>query len=183
MRVKDDEGRNRGEGWGWKGSRAVCLTIRTRKLPSHVCFCNMKLYSQVHGTMATNHRDLPNITRPKVAHKLKLELIVWVTPTGAPRPLSRRVRYCATILRHTGRIAGQRRRPPNIPGVNHSPAAQETVNPRYYGPIYCDTTSGRFRSYVPAPLRLKVFQSFHDLSHRGTKTTAKVVAQLLCGKV
>jgi hypothetical protein len=48
------------------------------------------------------------------------------------RPLSRRVRHCATILRHTGRIAVQRRRVPNIPGVNHRPTAQETTNPRHY---------------------------------------------------
>jgi hypothetical protein len=35
------------------------------------------------------------------------------------RPLSRRVRHCATILRCIGRIAGQRRQAPNTPGVNH----------------------------------------------------------------
>jgi cleavage and polyadenylation specificity factor subunit 1 len=29
--------------------------------------------------------------------------------------------------------------------------------------IYCDTSAGRSRPYVPAPLRLQVFQSVHDL--------------------
>jgi hypothetical protein len=40
--------------------------------------------------------------------------------------------------------------------------------------IYCDTSAGR---YVPASLRLQVFQSVHDLPHPGTKATAKLVAQ------
>jgi hypothetical protein len=31
--------------------------------------------------------------------------------------------------------------------------------------------------YVPASLRLQVFQSIHNLSHPGTKATAKLVAQ------
>jgi cleavage and polyadenylation specificity factor subunit 1 len=43
--------------------------------------------------------------------------------------------------------------------------------------IYCDTCAGKPRPYVPAPLRLQVFQSVHDLSHPGTKVTAKLVAQ------
>jgi transposase InsO family protein len=43
--------------------------------------------------------------------------------------------------------------------------------------IYCDTSAGKPWSYVPASLRLQVFQSVHDLSHPGTKTTAKLVAQ------
>jgi cleavage and polyadenylation specificity factor subunit 1 len=43
--------------------------------------------------------------------------------------------------------------------------------------IYCDTSAGRPRPYVPAPLRLQAFQSVHDLSHPGTKATAKLVAQ------
>jgi hypothetical protein len=44
--------------------------------------------------------------------------------------------------------------------------------------IYCDTSAGRSRAYVPAPLRLQVFQSVHDLSHLGTKAMARLVAQL-----
>jgi hypothetical protein len=43
--------------------------------------------------------------------------------------------------------------------------------------IYCDMSDGRSRPYVPAPLGLQVFQSVHDLSHPGTKATAKLVAQ------
>ena len=43
--------------------------------------------------------------------------------------------------------------------------------------IYCDTSIGTSRPYVPAPLRLQVFQSIHDLSHPGTRATAKLVAQ------
>jgi cleavage and polyadenylation specificity factor subunit 1 len=35
--------------------------------------------------------------------------------------------------------------------------------------IYCDTSAGRFRPYVPGPLRIQVFQSIHDFSHPGTK--------------
>jgi hypothetical protein len=43
--------------------------------------------------------------------------------------------------------------------------------------IYCDTSAGRSRPYVPGRLRFQVFQSVHDLSHPGTKATAKLVAQ------
>jgi cleavage and polyadenylation specificity factor subunit 1 len=38
-------------------------------------------------------------------------------------------------------------------------------------------SAGKARPSVPAPLRLQVFKSVHDLSHPGTKTTAKVVSQ------
>jgi cleavage and polyadenylation specificity factor subunit 1 len=43
--------------------------------------------------------------------------------------------------------------------------------------IYWDTSAGKPWPYVPAPLRLRVFQSVHELSHPGTKATAKLVAQ------
>jgi cleavage and polyadenylation specificity factor subunit 1 len=43
--------------------------------------------------------------------------------------------------------------------------------------IYCDTSTGKARPFVPVPLRLQVFKSVHDLSHPGTKTTAKLVSQ------
>jgi cleavage and polyadenylation specificity factor subunit 1 len=43
--------------------------------------------------------------------------------------------------------------------------------------IYCDMSAGKPRPYVPAPLRLQVFQSVHGLSHPGTKATARLVAQ------
>jgi cleavage and polyadenylation specificity factor subunit 1 len=43
--------------------------------------------------------------------------------------------------------------------------------------IYCGTSAGRPRPYLPAPLLLQVFQSVQDLSHPGTKAMAKLVAQ------
>jgi cleavage and polyadenylation specificity factor subunit 1 len=43
--------------------------------------------------------------------------------------------------------------------------------------IYCHTSPGRSRPYVPGLLRPQVFQSVHVLSHPGTKATAKLVAQ------
>jgi cleavage and polyadenylation specificity factor subunit 1 len=43
--------------------------------------------------------------------------------------------------------------------------------------LYCDTSARKPRPYVPGPLRLQVFQSVHDLSHPGTRATAKLVAQ------
>jgi hypothetical protein len=43
--------------------------------------------------------------------------------------------------------------------------------------IYCDTSAGKPRPYIPAPLRLQVFPSIHKLSYPGTKVTAKLVAQ------
>jgi hypothetical protein len=33
--------------------------------------------------------------------------------------------------------------------------------------VYCDTSTGRSRPYVPAPLRLQVFRSIHELPHPG----------------
>jgi hypothetical protein len=44
---------------------------------------------------------------------------------------------------------------------------------------YCDTSAGKPRPYVPASLRLQVFQSVHDLSHPGTKATAKLDARFV----
>jgi hypothetical protein len=46
--------------------------------------------------------------------------------------------------------------------------------------IYCDTSTGKPRPYVPAPLRLQVFQSVHDLSHPGTKSTSCCIATDIC---
>jgi hypothetical protein len=43
--------------------------------------------------------------------------------------------------------------------------------------IYFDSSAGNPRPYVPAPLRLEVFYSVHDLSHPVTKATAKLVTQ------
>jgi transposase InsO family protein len=42
---------------------------------------------------------------------------------------------------------------------------------------YCDTSAGKTRPYIPAPLRLQVFQSIHNLSHPSNKATARLVAQ------
>jgi cleavage and polyadenylation specificity factor subunit 1 len=42
--------------------------------------------------------------------------------------------------------------------------------------IYCDTSAGKSRPYIPAPLRLQVFQFVHSLSHPGTKATAKLAS-------
>jgi cleavage and polyadenylation specificity factor subunit 1 len=37
--------------------------------------------------------------------------------------------------------------------------------------IYCDTSAGKPRPYIPTLLRLQVFQSVHNMSHPGTKVT------------
>jgi hypothetical protein len=44
---------------------------------------------------------------------------------------------------------------------------------------YYDTSIGKSRPYSPAPLRLQVLQSIHDLLHPGRKETAKLVARLI----
>jgi hypothetical protein len=43
--------------------------------------------------------------------------------------------------------------------------------------LYCGTDTGKPRPYIPAPLQRQVFHSVHDLSHPGTKATAKLVSQ------
>jgi len=43
--------------------------------------------------------------------------------------------------------------------------------------LYCDTSSGKQRPYIPAPLRRQIFNSLHSLSHPGIKATAKLVSQ------
>jgi hypothetical protein len=61
-------------------------------------------------------------------------------------PLSRRIRHCATILRRTGRIAGQRLGAPNTPGVNHRALRLEKLPiPGTTVSIYYDTSVGRSR--------------------------------------
>jgi cleavage and polyadenylation specificity factor subunit 1 len=47
----------------------------------------------------------------------------------------------------------------------------KTINP------YCDTSTGKQRPYVPAPLQRCIFESLHNLSHPGMKATAKLVSQ------
>jgi cleavage and polyadenylation specificity factor subunit 1 len=43
--------------------------------------------------------------------------------------------------------------------------------------LFCDTSSGKPRPYIPSPLRQQVFHSLHSLSHPGIKATAKLVSQ------
>jgi hypothetical protein len=43
MRVKEMNEETKEERWVWKESRAVCLTFRTKELPPHVYFHNMKI--------------------------------------------------------------------------------------------------------------------------------------------
>jgi hypothetical protein len=42
MRVRETDEDTKEERWAWKESRAVCLTFRSKELPSRVYFCNMK---------------------------------------------------------------------------------------------------------------------------------------------
>jgi len=43
--------------------------------------------------------------------------------------------------------------------------------------LYCDTSAGKPRPYVPPPLRHQIFNSLHSLSHPGIKATVKLVSQ------
>ena len=43
--------------------------------------------------------------------------------------------------------------------------------------LYCDTSSGKPRPYIPSPLRHQIFNSRHSLSHPGIKASAKLVSQ------
>jgi cleavage and polyadenylation specificity factor subunit 1 len=60
---------------------------------------------------------------------------------------------------------------------NPAPRLEEQQVPGISVSIYCDTSAGKPRLYVPASLRLQVFHCIHDLSHPGTKAAAKLVAQ------
>ncbi|KAJ1518939.1 hypothetical protein ONE63_011448 [Megalurothrips usitatus] len=42
--------------------------------------------------------------------------------------------------------------------------------------LWCDTSAGRPRPFVPAPLRRRVFRQLHDLSHPGKRPTTRLVA-------
>ena len=42
--------------------------------------------------------------------------------------------------------------------------------------LYCDTSSGKLRPFVPQALRKQVFDSLHNISHPGCRATAKLVA-------
>jgi cleavage and polyadenylation specificity factor subunit 1 len=43
--------------------------------------------------------------------------------------------------------------------------------------LYCDTSSGKPRPYIPSPLRRQMLNYIHSLSHPGIKATAKLVSQ------
>jgi len=43
--------------------------------------------------------------------------------------------------------------------------------------LYCDTSSGKPRPYVPSPLHPQIFNSLHSLSHPGIRASAKLISQ------
>lgn len=43
--------------------------------------------------------------------------------------------------------------------------------------LYCDTSTGKARPYVPANLRRQVYQSLHNLSHPGIRATRKLLKE------
>jgi len=43
--------------------------------------------------------------------------------------------------------------------------------------LYCDTSTGKPRQYVPSSLRRQIFDSFHSLSHPGIRATVRLVSQ------
>ena len=43
--------------------------------------------------------------------------------------------------------------------------------------LFCETSQGRHRPFVPQPLRERIFNALHGLSHPGVKATRKLVAQ------
>jgi hypothetical protein len=43
--------------------------------------------------------------------------------------------------------------------------------------LQCDTTTSRPRPYVPKPLRRKMFDTLHGLSHPGVRASAKLISQ------
>jgi len=43
--------------------------------------------------------------------------------------------------------------------------------------LYCDTSSGKPRPYVPSPFCLQIFYSLHSLSHPGIRALAKLISQ------
>lgn len=43
--------------------------------------------------------------------------------------------------------------------------------------LYCESSTGRVRPYIPANFRTKVFRKFHNLAHPGAKTTIKIISE------
>jgi hypothetical protein len=80
-----------------------------------------------------------------------------------------RINHYSTIRRRPKRVAGQRHTALQL-------QKQEIPSTTYF--IYCDPSVCEPRLYVPAPLWLQTFQSFHCLSHTVTKETVKLVSQL-----
>jgi cleavage and polyadenylation specificity factor subunit 1 len=54
---------------------------------------------------------------------------------------------------------------------------EKTLVPGTSVELYCDTSAGKPRPYIPFPLRRQIFDSLHSLSHPGIKATAKLVSQ------
>jgi hypothetical protein len=110
---------------------------------------------------------------------LKFIAVFIKSPPPDPEPdqsrpyLSRRVRHGATILRRTGLIANSDDEFQTL--LESTPALR--LEKLSVPVTMVSTSAGRSQPYVPAPLRLQVFQFVHDLSNPGTKTTAKLVTQ------
>jgi hypothetical protein len=81
---------------------------------------------------------------------------VW-TPWYRGLVVSLAARRCSTA-----EVFGAPRRYPAM-RLEKLPIPDTTVS------IYCDTSAGRPRPYMPASLRLQVFQVVHNVSHSGTK--------------
>jgi hypothetical protein len=136
-------------------------------------------------TIFTDHKPIAYAFQQKrdkfSPRQFKYQAHFWASQNCRRRHISRRVRLCANIIRRTGRSTG-RRRAPNTPGVNYRPTARETTDPGTVVSIHCYASAERSRPYVPGHLWLQGFQSVHELSHSSTKTSAKLVAQVLSGQ-
>jgi hypothetical protein len=91
--------------------------------------------------------------------------------------LSHRINHRASIPRRTGRIAGERQGASSTSGVRHGSTAREATNSRHCSLHLLRHVCREASAVRLCSLRLHVFQSVHDLSHPGTKATAKMVAQ------
>ena len=54
---------------------------------------------------------------------------------------------------------------------------ENVLIPRTTVELYCDTSSGKPRPYVPSPPRPQIFKYLHYFSHTGIKATAKIIYQ------
>jgi hypothetical protein len=101
---------------------------------------------------------------------------LWTGQRCRRRFLSRRVRHSATILRRTTASQDSDDELQTLLQSNTALRLEKLPIPGTRVSVYCDNSAGRSRPYIPAPPRFQVFQSVHDLSHPGTKATAKLVA-------